>query len=140
MATVLHSPFRRRSTKCLARSSHVDSQMLVQITPDPTTPAGFILRSNIVDMLDIFEVNRKDCARLLLEYPKWTLPGTFKSRPGAPPQPVVEGKNWELDNTLIEVCNNGFLWSTVNVTKTRLSWVVTSSYPNRPTKRSIISL
>ncbi|KAI0751203.1 cap binding protein 80-PB [Daedaleopsis nitida] len=71
-------------------------------TPDPTTPMGFILRSNIIDMIDIFEVNRKDCARLLLEYPKWTLPGTFKARPGAPDQPVVEGKGWDLDNTLIE--------------------------------------
>ena len=73
------------------------------VTPDPTTPAGFILRSNLLDMIDIFEVNRKDCARLLLEYPKWTLPGTFKPRPGAPAQPTVEGKGWDLDNTLIEV-------------------------------------
>ncbi|RPD62077.1 hypothetical protein L227DRAFT_609933 [Lentinus tigrinus ALCF2SS1-6] len=71
-------------------------------TPDPTTPAGFILRSNILDIIDIFEVNRKECARLLLEYPKWTLPGTFKARPGAPPSPPAEGKNWDLDNTLIE--------------------------------------
>ncbi|TFK83265.1 cap binding protein 80-PB [Polyporus arcularius HHB13444] len=72
------------------------------VTPDLTAPAGFMLRSNILDVVDIFEVNRKDCARLLLEYPKWTLPGTFKARPGAPPSPVVEGKNWDLDNTLIE--------------------------------------
>ena len=77
----------------------------LQNTPDPTTPAGFMLRSNITDIVDIFEVNRKECARLLLEYPKWTLPGTFKARAGAPPQPVVENKNWELDNTLIEVRN-----------------------------------
>ncbi len=76
-----------------------------QITPDPTTPVGFILRSNLIDMVDIFEVNRKDCARLLLEYPKWTLPGTFKPRPGAPEQPLVAGKGWDLDNTLIEVCS-----------------------------------
>ncbi|THU97737.1 ARM repeat-containing protein [Dendrothele bispora CBS 962.96] len=40
-------------------------------------------------MVDIFEVNRKECARLLLEYLKWTLPGTFKPKPGAPP-PEVE--------------------------------------------------
>ncbi|KAH9921501.1 cap binding protein 80-PB [Epithele typhae] len=72
------------------------------ITPDPTSPAGFILRSNILDIVDIFEVNRKECARLLLEYPKWTVPGTFVARSGAPPQPTVEGRNWLLDNTLIE--------------------------------------
>ena len=55
-------------------------------------------------MIDIFEVNRKECARLLLEYPKWTLPGTFKPKTGAPPQSPVEGKGWDLENTLIEVC------------------------------------
>ena len=67
-----------------------------------------MLRSNILDIIEIFEVNRKECARLLLEYPKWTLPGTFKPRPGAPPPPVVENKNWELDNTIIEVCSQNF--------------------------------
>ncbi|KAM5532655.1 hypothetical protein V8D89_013699 [Ganoderma adspersum] len=72
------------------------------ITPDPTTPVGFILRSNLIDILDIFEVNRKECARLLLEYPKWALPGTFKPKPGAPPQSPIEGKGWDLENTLIE--------------------------------------
>ena len=77
--------------------------MIAQVTPDPTTPVGFILRSNLIDILDIFEVNRKECARLLLEYPKWTLSGTFKSKPDAPPQAPAEGKGWDLENTLIEV-------------------------------------
>lgn len=77
---------------------------ILQNTPDPRKPAGYILRSNIIDIIDIFEVNRKECARLLLEYPKWTLPGTFKARPGAPLQPEVADKNWELDNTIVEVC------------------------------------
>ena len=54
-------------------------------------------------MIDIFEVNRKECARLLLEYPKWALPGTFKPRPGAPPQEPVAGKDWQLESTVIEV-------------------------------------
>lgn len=56
-------------------------------------------------ILDIFEVNRKECARLLLEYPKWTLPGTFKPKPGAPIEadPVL-GKDWQLESTVIEVC------------------------------------
>ncbi|KAI0676720.1 cap binding protein 80-PB [Trametes maxima] len=71
-------------------------------TPDPTTPVGFAIRSALIDTVDIFEVNRKDCARLLLEFPKWTLPGTFKPRPGAPPQEPVKGKDWQLDNTLLE--------------------------------------
>ncbi|KAI0662877.1 cap binding protein 80-PB [Cubamyces menziesii] len=72
------------------------------LTPDPTTPAGFAIRSTMIDTIDIFEVNRKECARLLLELPKWTIPGTFKARPGAPPQSPVEGKDWQLESTILE--------------------------------------
>ena len=57
----------------------------------------------MIDTIDIFEVNRKECARLLLELPKWTIPGTFKARPGAPPQSPVEGKDWQLESTILEV-------------------------------------
>ncbi|RDB17017.1 Nuclear cap-binding protein subunit 1 [Hypsizygus marmoreus] len=74
-----------------------------EVTPDPNTPAGYAVRSALLDTLDIFEVNRKECARLLLEYPKWNLPGTFKPKPGAPvdiePAP---GKDWQLESTIIE--------------------------------------
>ncbi|CAL1699455.1 unnamed protein product [Somion occarium] len=72
------------------------------VTPDPTTPAGYAVRSGLLDLIDIYEVNRKECARLLLEFPKWTLPGTFKPKPGAPPQDGVSGKDWQLESTLIE--------------------------------------
>ncbi|KAH9843775.1 MIF4G like-domain-containing protein [Rhodofomes roseus] len=73
------------------------------VTPDPTTPSGYAIRSAILDILDVFEVNRKECARLLLEYPKWTLHGTFKPRPGAPEQEPVPEKNWQLENSIIEI-------------------------------------
>ncbi|PPQ68653.1 hypothetical protein CVT24_005384 [Panaeolus cyanescens] len=73
------------------------------VSPDPNTPAGYIIRTALLDIVDIFEVNRKECARLLLEYPKWNLPGTFKPKPGAPttvePTP---GKDWQLESTIIE--------------------------------------
>ncbi|KAI0922046.1 hypothetical protein AcW2_006852 [Taiwanofungus camphoratus] len=72
------------------------------VTPDPTTPVGYAVRSGLLDLIDIFEVNRKECARLLLEFPKWTMPGTFKPRPGAPPQEPVPGKDWQLESTIIE--------------------------------------
>ncbi|KAI8984955.1 cap binding protein 80-PB [Trametes punicea] len=72
------------------------------LSPDPTTPVGFAIRSALIDIIDIFEVNRKECARLLLEYPKWTIPGTFKPRPGAPPQSPVPGKDWQLEITILE--------------------------------------
>ncbi|KAG1739921.1 MIF4G like-domain-containing protein [Suillus paluster] len=65
-------------------------------TPDPATPAGFLIRSQILDTLDIFEVNRKECARLLLEYPKWC------PKPGAPEPEYESGKNWQLESTVIE--------------------------------------
>lgn len=62
------------------------------------------MRSALLDILDIFEVNRKECARLLLEYPKWSLPGTFKPKPGAPSEmEPVAGKDWQLESTVIEV-------------------------------------
>ncbi|KAJ7163814.1 MIF4G like-domain-containing protein [Mycena crocata] len=73
------------------------------ITPDPKTPAGYAVRTGLSDILDIFEVNRKECARLLLDYPKWTIPGTFKPKPGGSvvPEPVP-GKDWQLESTVIE--------------------------------------
>jgi nuclear cap-binding protein subunit 1 len=56
-------------------------------------------------MIDIFEVNRKECARLLLEYPKWTPHGTFRPRPGSSSDnsEPVPGKDWQLESTLVEV-------------------------------------
>ncbi|KAJ7229148.1 MIF4G like-domain-containing protein [Mycena pura] len=81
-----------------------------EITPDPKTPAGYAVRTGISDIVDIFEVNRKECARLLLEFPRWVPVGTFKARPSAaaesdlaPPAPdPVPGKDWQLESTIIE--------------------------------------
>ncbi|KAF9076688.1 MIF4G like-domain-containing protein [Rhodocollybia butyracea] len=74
------------------------------ITPDPNTPAGYAVRSDLLAIIDIFEVNRKESARILLEYPKWTVPGTFKLKPGAPPPEVENLVNyeWQLESTLLE--------------------------------------
>lgn len=63
-----------------------------------------MVRSALLDIIDIFEVNRKECARLLMEYPKWSLPGTFKPKPGAPVNTEDEsGNKWQLESTIIEV-------------------------------------
>ncbi|KAF8841289.1 hypothetical protein BDN67DRAFT_989826 [Paxillus ammoniavirescens] len=73
------------------------------VTPEPTSMSGFLIRSNIRDIIDVFEVNRKECARLLLEYPKWCVPGTFKPRSGAPPtEEDPNAKNWQLESAVIE--------------------------------------
>ena len=62
------------------------------------------MRTALLLIIDIFEVNRKECARILLEYPKWIQAGTFKPRPGAPAEyDPIPGKDWQLESTLIEV-------------------------------------
>ncbi|KAF9558221.1 hypothetical protein CPC08DRAFT_743399 [Agrocybe pediades] len=73
------------------------------VSPDPSSAPGYVVRTVLLDIIDIFEVNRKECARLLLEYPKWCLPGTFKPKPGAPVEAEpVPGKDWQLESTIIE--------------------------------------
>ncbi|TFK28686.1 cap binding protein 80-PB [Coprinopsis marcescibilis] len=80
------------------------------VSPDFTNPVGYMIRTTILDIVDIFEVNRKECARLLLEYPKWNLPGTFKPKPGSTvtvePAP---GKDWQLESTIIETIISTYL-------------------------------
>ncbi|KIM34800.1 hypothetical protein M413DRAFT_450056 [Hebeloma cylindrosporum] len=80
------------------------------VSPDPNSPPGYVVRTALLDIVEIFEVNRKECARLLLEYPKWNLPGTFKAKPGA--TTVVEpapGKDWQLESTIIETVLGAYL-------------------------------
>jgi nuclear cap-binding protein subunit 1 len=65
------------------------------------------VRADLLDIVEIFEVNRKESARLLVEYPKWTVTGTFKPRPGDPAETSerlpLSGRDWQLESTLIEV-------------------------------------
>ncbi|KAF8511162.1 MIF4G like-domain-containing protein [Gautieria morchelliformis] len=75
-----------------------------ETTPNTSTPAGYSLRSSLSDVIDIFEVNRKECARLLLEMPKWFSPGTFKPRPG-----TVPTDGWQLESTVIETILSSLL-------------------------------
>ena len=70
------------------------------------TPAGYALKSTLLDIIDIYDVNRKECARILLEFPKWTPPGTFRPKPNPPPgiqvPDPVPGKDWQLENTIVD--------------------------------------
>ena len=80
------------------------SDFVFQVTPNPNTPVGYSIRSTLVDIIDVFEVNQKECARLSLEYPKWNLPRTFKLKSGVPiTTEPVPGKDWQLESTIIEV-------------------------------------
>jgi nuclear cap-binding protein subunit 1 len=80
---------------------------VVQVTADPKAPSGYVVRTDLLDIIEIFEVNRKECARLLIEYPKWTVTSTFRPRPGDPAETSerkpIPGRDWQLESTLIEV-------------------------------------
>ncbi|KIJ26031.1 hypothetical protein M422DRAFT_272943 [Sphaerobolus stellatus SS14] len=83
-----------------------------EITPDLTTPNGYVMRSLLNDVIDIFEVNRKECARLLLEMPRWFASGVFKPKPGTEIDPADEPKfekAWQLESTIIETILSGML-------------------------------
>ncbi|KDQ07778.1 hypothetical protein BOTBODRAFT_70220 [Botryobasidium botryosum FD-172 SS1] len=78
-------------------------------TPSLSTPAGFVLRSAFSDVIGIFEVNRKECARILLEMPRWVENGTFKGKTGVsppegadPPNEDANETGWILENTIVE--------------------------------------
>jgi nuclear cap-binding protein subunit 1 len=73
------------------------------VTPDLRTIAGYTIRSCLTDTIHIFEVNRKDCARILLEFDRWTIAGTFRPKPGTPAKEGTEDRpGWQLENTVME--------------------------------------
>jgi nuclear cap-binding protein subunit 1 len=55
----------------------------VQVVPDPSTAVGWTLRGTVLDLVHIFEVNRKESARILLSLNRYFTAGTFKSTPTA---------------------------------------------------------
>jgi nuclear cap-binding protein subunit 1 len=60
----------------------------------------------LTDVINIYEVNRKECARLLLDMPRWFAPGIFKPKPGIVVDSIEESsydKAWQLESTIIEV-------------------------------------
>lgn len=66
-----------------------------------------MVRTLLSDVVDIFEVNRKECSRLLLELPKWLPQGTFKSRSGAASEDAeVKGPQWQLESCIMEVISS----------------------------------
>jgi nuclear cap-binding protein subunit 1 len=46
-------------------------------TPAPCAPGGYAARAGLRALVDVYEVNRKEAARLLLEYARWAPAGTF---------------------------------------------------------------
>ncbi|KAK4683566.1 nuclear cap-binding protein subunit 1, partial [Tremellales sp. Uapishka_1] len=50
-----------------------------EVVLPPDTTDGWTLRSLVLDTIHIFEINRKECARILLTLPTFLVAGTFKS-------------------------------------------------------------
>ena len=57
---------------------------ILQVVPPPFTAFGWTLRGILIDIITLFEVNRKECARILLSLRTFFEPGTFK--PVTPPE------------------------------------------------------
>lgn len=78
----------------------------LKATPPRETPEGAYLRFLTRDIIDVFEVNRKECAKILLELPLWVRPGTFKTPPGKDQANGDAAQNdnaWVVDNLVVEV-------------------------------------
>lgn len=76
----------------------------LQISPPPESWNGFVIRSCIIDTISIFEVNRRECGRLMLELPRWFTWGTFKGKRGIGPEPEnLIDLDYVLESTVLEV-------------------------------------
>ncbi|WWC85240.1 uncharacterized protein L201_000102 [Kwoniella dendrophila CBS 6074] len=82
-----------------------------EVVPSPDTLEGWVLRSLTLDLMNIYEVNRKECATLLLSLRKFLPSNTFK-----PLQPPAEGEEenndlstWSPESLVISTLLNGLL-------------------------------
>jgi nuclear cap-binding protein subunit 1 len=57
---------------------------VLQVVPNPGTALGWTLRGTVLDLVHVFEVNRKESARILLSLVRYFSPGTFKSSAPCP--------------------------------------------------------
>ncbi|KZT62167.1 hypothetical protein CALCODRAFT_479362 [Calocera cornea HHB12733] len=67
-------------------------------TPSPTTLTGYLLRTLSADTVNIFEVNRREAARILTELPRWCRKGLLKLKNA---EGELEGE-WQLEPLLVE--------------------------------------
>jgi len=84
----------------------IDTHWLRQPTIDAATPEGFLVRSTWADMMDIYEINRKESARVLLDSARWFKPGTFRPKPGTVPPPQPDDPppmGYQLELSVMEV-------------------------------------
>lgn len=89
---------------CISVSDRVDSSTdpLEQSVPAVYDPNGAVVRSLIFDIIDLYEINRKECAAILLQLPKWCKRGTFRGKDGEDDLPA-DAREWSLENLVVEV-------------------------------------
>lgn len=95
-----------RRRKWTSRISSIDKSYTIYIkqsVPATYDPNGTVLRSLIRDIIDLYETNRKECAKLLLELPLWVVTGTFKSKSEEDDGDDDDRKDWVLENLIVEV-------------------------------------
>lgn len=75
--------------------------------PAPGTPAALVVRTLAEDVVDLYVVNRKECAQTLLALPLWLRRGTFGG--DVPPSKGLFGEPadtaesaWSLEDLLVE--------------------------------------
>lgn len=81
-----------------------------------------VLRSIVNDIIDLYEVNRKECARILFDSARWLRKGTFTGK-STPPEKGIFGHaddlwqtgehgevqgGWVLDDFIVEVGSFGY--------------------------------
>lgn len=94
-----------------------------------------------MDMLNIYEVNRKEGARLFLDLPRWWAYRTFKGRDEIQEEEGKETMQWVLECTAIEVSGTGTMriaFLTMLLLKRRLSCPPRSYFQRHRTHQSII--
>ncbi|WRT66889.1 uncharacterized protein IL334_003852 [Kwoniella shivajii] len=83
-----------------------------EVVPSPESLDGWVLQSLVLDLINIYEVNRKECASLLLSLRKYFPSKTFK--PTHPPEDVDSDEStpvstWSPESLAISTLLNAML-------------------------------
>lgn len=80
-----------------------------ETVPAVASPASVVLRAILADMIDLYEVNRKEAAKLILDLPNWLRRATFNLKVSSDAGLFGEmgdvnpgESNWSLDDLLVE--------------------------------------
>nr|XP_018264090.1 uncharacterized protein I303_03968 [Kwoniella dejecticola CBS 10117]OBR86248.1 hypothetical protein I303_03968 [Kwoniella dejecticola CBS 10117] len=81
-----------------------------EVVPPPETLEGWVLRSLTLDLINIYEVNRKECASLLISIRRYLPQNTFKPvNPPAEDEDTSSLSTWSVESLIISTILNGLL-------------------------------